>query len=1090
MAVFDDDEVIELFLEESREHLNGIEHGLLAIETEGENVSEEIINDVFRAIHSIKGGAGFLGFNNVKELSHDMENLLNLLRSKEILPSPDVITPLLSAADLLKNMINDARSSEEMDITEHITSLRTIITASLTDNNKQSLDNKIRILQSGGKEIFQISEFDLEQFHKAGKHIYLVEYDLIKDIQNKGKTPMEVISDLQKTGVFIDSKVDVDAVGNIDANIETMSIPFFILFATVLDTEVIGTMVEIDPSRIQKLSESDMNESVESPSDTNKVKKTVVVTENKQEEKPAETEEVLPQEPHVEEGIASTDSCTDKKPDNSTLKQQKQSMSDNLSDNTLRVNIKILNTLMTLAGELVLARNQLVQTVSSWDKASVENTSQRIDLITAELQEAIMSTRMQPIGNVFNKFRRVVRDMSMSLGKEVNLIIEGEDVELDKTIIEAIGDPLTHLVRNAVDHGLERKKDRVKNGKKPVGVIKLKAFHEAGQVIIEIEDDGRGINTDSIKKKALENGLYNKTQLDNMMEKEIINLIFYPGFSMAEKITDISGRGVGMDVVRTNLSKLGGIIDINTIVGLGSKFRIKLPLTLAIIPSLLVSVENERYAIPQVNLVELVRVPASQVKNKIEKIGSSLVIRLRGDLLPLIRFRDIAKITSDTYIDPATGDECSNRRENLVDRRNNLSKEMSEPLQQEQEADKSLSLHKGKNQQKRKGKDRRYRANSAINIVVVAAGDFHYGIIVDNLLDSEEIVVKPLGRHLQGCREYAGATILGDGHVALILDVVGISKNMELESNAREVEKESVMRTVDKNKTAENAQSLLVIENASAEYFAIPLGLISRIERITKDDIETLGGRRVVKYRGGSLLLFSIEEAVDVKPRTDMDNPYIVVFPVAGREVGILVSHVVDIVDAAVEIDEVTFIQPGIVGSVRIMDKIILLLDLYNIIARLMPEWVNEIKNKTSQDDNPTILIVEDSDFFRNQIKGFIEDAGFNVLSACDGLEGLELLDQHVEDIDIILTDIEMPNMDGLTMTKKIRSDTRFELIPIIAITSVAGDVATSKGREAGITEYMIKLDRENILEVVKRELTAASELAKIKFDSHSDTAA
>ncbi len=324
------------------------------------------------------------------------------------------------------------------------------------------------------------------------------------------------------------------------------------------------------------------------------------------------------------------------------------------AETTLRVSVKILDNLMTLAGELVLTRNQLIQAVASRNQQGVDTVSQRLDLVTSELQESIMSTRMQPIGNIFNKFKRVVRDLSRDLGKEVNLIIEGEEVELDKTIIEAIGDPLTHLVRNSVDHGIEIPAVRQRNNKPETGLLRLSAFHEGGQVIIEIEDDGAGINTDKLKAKVLEMGLFDRVHLESMSAKELNKLIFTPGLSTAKEVTDVSGRGVGMDVVHTNLSKLGGVIDIESSQGVGTTVSIKLPLTLAIIPSLIVTCQLERFAIPQVNLVELVRVPAAQIKERIEKIGEALVIRLRGELLPLVHLRDALGIKNPVYVDPAS----------------------------------------------------------------------------------------------------------------------------------------------------------------------------------------------------------------------------------------------------------------------------------------------------------------------------------------------------------------------------------------------------------------------------------------------------
>ncbi len=722
------------------------------------------------------------------------------------------------------------------------------------------------------------------------------------------------------------------------------------------------------------------------------------------------------------------------------------------------MNVIILDNLMTMAGELVLTRNQLVQAVTSHNQKGIDTVSQRLDMVTSELQEAIMSTRMQPIGNVFNKFKRVVRDLSKSLNKQIQLIIEGEEVELDKTIIEAIGDPLTHLVRNSVDHGIELPENRVTNGKDAEGLLKLSAYHEGGQVIIAIKDDGAGIDTAKLKEKAQAAGAYDRVQLDAMSEKELAKLIFMPGLSTAEKVTDVSGRGVGMDVVHTNLTELGGVIDIETSPGLGTTITIKLPLTLAIIPSQIITAGRERFAIPQVSLVELVRIPAAQVRERIEKIGAALVMRLRGELLPLVSLADTLK-TEKIYIDPATNEKCRDRRKIIEDRRG-VKREWNElpPGRDEDEEENE----KDRDERREHG-NRRVSPASAYNIVVLSAGDFHYGLIVDSLLDSEEIVVKPLGGHLRECKVYAGATIQGDGRIAMILDVVGLSNIMKLSTVAGNVKKQQQLQESLK-KGGEDSQSLLIVQNTPEEQMAIPLGLVSRIEKIKTTDIVITGGRRNIQYRGGSLPLFSVDEVANVgRYEEENANCYVVVFPIGGKEVGILMSEIVDILDTREGIDAISHRQPGILGSMIIFDKITLLVDLYGVVTTVMPEWSVLASQKIkAEGEGDNILIVEDSKFFMNQITEFVSEAGYNTFQAEDGVEALKVLEGN--NIDLVLTDIEMPNMDGLALTRRIREDERWRNLPIVAVTSVAGDVAEQRGREAGVDAYLIKLDREQII--------------------------
>jgi two-component system chemotaxis sensor kinase CheA len=740
-------------------------------------------------------------------------------------------------------------------------------------------------------------------------------------------------------------------------------------------------------------------------------------------------------------------------------------------ETSLRVHVSLLDQLMTLAGELVLSRNQLLQSITSGDQRSSETAGQRIDLITSELQEAIMLTRMQSIGNVFNKFPRVVRDLAQSLGKKIELTLEGKEVELDKTIIEAIGDPLNHLVRNSVDHGVELPQDRVKAGKNATGQIFLKAYHEAGQVNIEITDDGKGLDGNKLAAKAIDKGLITEDQAKLMSTRDKTNLIFLPGFSTAEKVTDVSGRGVGMDVVKTNLDQLGGIIDIDSEPGKGTTIRIKLPLTLAIIPCQIVLTGGERYAIPQVNLEELLRIPADQVCTRIERVGDADVVRLRGNLLPLIRLSEVIDV-DPVYSDPKTGETHPDRRKSLSDRRSKKS-----PLVEENGETTEVESGDCEAHQERTSEERRYHADSALNIVVVSTGAMKYGLVVDALNDSEEIVVKPLGRDLKKCKGYAGATIMGDGRVALILDVSNLAQmagltSLEATSRAAEVaaaESEAVRNSQDK-------QALLIFRNAEDEQFAAPLNLVERIEKIKYTDIETVGGKRVIKYRGGSLPLFSIDEVAMVKPLADLENMLVIVFNVAKREVGLLAMGPVDAQEINLNIDGVTLRQEGIMGSAIINDNTTLLVDIYEIVKALNPQWFETIAAMDAETGrDTTILFAEDSSFFRNQVKGSMEKEGFNVLEAEDGLIAWDLLEANADTIDLVVTDIEMPNLDGFGLTKKIKSHPAFMHLPVIALTTLAGDEDIAMGKKVGIDDYQIKLDREKLMNSIHAFLQAAA---------------
>ncbi|TYT75339.1 chemotaxis protein CheW [Desulfobotulus mexicanus] len=598
---------------------------------------------------------------------------------------------------------------------------------------------------------------------------------------------------------------------------------------------------------------------------------------------------------------------------------------------SLRVNVHLLDSLMTLAGELVLSRNQLSQSISTSNSRAVEVAGQRIDMITSELQEAIMRTRMQPIANIFDKFSRIVRDLSLSLDKKIDLSIHGNEVELDKTIIEAIQDPLTHLLRNAVDHGIEKPEIRLQKNKPEAGIIKLRAFHEAGQVNIEIEDDGKGMDPEAIASSALNKGMVTETELLTMGTREKINLIFLPGFSTAQQLTDVSGRGVGMDVVKTNLDRLGGIVDIESAMDKGTRIRIKLPLTLAIIPSQIISVGRERYAIPQVNLNELIRIPAAQVKERIEKVGNAPVLRLRGVLLPILNLAEVLGIPR-TYKDPVTGEEKPDRRTNIADRR---SPDLSSRVPENHKSDLSEEL------QPRKNKDRRYRAESAIHIAVVSTGAFSYGLLVDGLMDSEEIVVKPLGRHLKDCKGYSGATIMGDGRVALILDVASLAVMAALSSADSSASHNHQMHTDKIKSMKEDKTALLLFRNGEHGQCAVPLDLVERIERIRAADIEYAGGRRVLQYRGGSLPLHELTECTSLDPICVNEQVEVIVFRIDGREMGLMVNGPVDAVEVTIEMDQRTLKQPGIMGSIIVGGRTTLMVDIFTLVRTLLGSTVD-----------------------------------------------------------------------------------------------------------------------------------------------------
>jgi len=549
-----------------------------------------------------------------------------------------------------------------------------------------------------------------------------------------------------------------------------------------------------------------------------------------------------------------------------------------ITESTIRVDVDLLDRVMNLVGELVLARNQILQFGSTVEDAAFANAAQRLNLLTTELQEGVMKTRMQPIGNVWNKFPRVVRDLAHACGKQVVLELEGTGTELDRSIIEAIKDPLTHAVRNAVDHGFETPARRLAAGKPPAGRLHLRAYHEGGQVNIEVSDDGGGLDVSRIRTRAIERGLVTAERAGRMNDREVIHLVFQPGFSTAEKITNVSGRGVGMDVVKTNIEKIGGTVDISSQAGRGTTLKIKIPLTLAIIPALIITSRSERFAIPQVNLLELVRLEGEQTRRSIERLHGTTVYRLRGNLLPLV------------FLDQA--------------------------LQLGGQA----------------------APTDVVNIVVLQADDRQFGLVVDGICDTEEIVVKPLGKELKGLTAFAGATIMGDGRVALILDVLGIAQRANVVSASRE--RAMADKGAQARETTEARETLLVFRVGEGGRMAIPLSMVSRLEEISAALVEQAAGCDVVQYRGAILPLVHLgrELRLAAGDRDAMLPLQVVVYSEGGRSVGFVVDQILDIVEEPVAVRQ-RGSRSGVLGAVVVQGKVTDLLDVHGVIRRSTPSF-------------------------------------------------------------------------------------------------------------------------------------------------------
>jgi two-component system chemotaxis sensor kinase CheA len=698
----------------------------------------------------------------------------------------------------------------------------------------------------------------------------------------------------------------------------------------------------------------------------------------------------------LHEGGGSAERADTAKPEEDTAK------SSAVVDANIRVGVVLLDKLMDLVGELVLTRNQILQFNTEREDPALNTTSQRLNLITTELQEGVMKTRMQPIGMVWNKLPRVVRDMSVSLGKQIRLETDGAETELDRTIIEAIKDPLVHLVRNACDHGIEPAEARVRAGKPAQGKLSLRAYHEGGQVNIEIGDDGAGVDVERVKQKAIEKGLLRPEQAQKLGDREALNLIFQPGFSTAEAITKVSGRGVGMDVVRSNIEKIGGVVDINSLPGVGTTVKLKIPLTLAIIPGLVINSGGERFVIPQVSLLELIRLEGDSSEKHIEYVHGTPVYRRRGSLLPI------------AYLNQVLGLKSPQRAE-------------------------------------------------AVSMVVLQAEDRQFGLVVDGINDTQEIVVKPLGKQLKGLTVYAGATIMGDGKVALILDVLGIGQRSGVLAQSREQTRSA---TEHKAQSAIDQQRLLLFCAGSFERLAVPLSLVARLEEFPRSSIEHAGGRQVVQYRNRILPLVSLREVLEaggqVQEQT-ADPAQVIVFNDGDRSVGLMVDQILDVAEDAVTVRQNSN-RKGLMGSAVVGKRVTDFLDLNYVLSASAEDW---FQSKRAPANGKVVLVAEATAFARGLIRSGLDMAGYRVLEAANLDEAIRELEQHP--VDIAVAALDLPPHGSAALRAAMGRRPEWKAIPVLALAESAEQLEAQAGQAADFAACQVKSDREAMLDAVAR---------------------
>ena len=689
-------------------------------------------------------------------------------------------------------------------------------------------------------------------------------------------------------------------------------------------------------------------------------------------------------------------------------------------DSNIRVGVGLLDKLMDLVGELVLTRNQILQFNVEREDPALNATSQRLNLITAELQEGVMKTRMQPIGVVWNKLPRVVRDMSMTLGKQIHVQMDGAETELDRTIIEAIKDPLMHVIRNSCDHGIEIPEVRIRAGKPPKGVLTLRAYHEGGQVNIEIADDGAGIDVTRLKRRALENGLLRPEQAEKLSDREALSLIFLPGFSTAKTVTNFSGRGVGMDVVKSHIEKIGGVVDVFSRLGEGTTVKLRIPLTLAIIPGLVITSGGERFVIPQVSLLELIRLEVDQSGKHIEHVHGTPVYRRRGSLLPI------------AYLNQVLGLKAADQTE-------------------------------------------------ALSMVVLQAEDRQFGLVVDGINDTQEIVVKPLGKQLKGLTLYAGATIMGDGRVALILDVLGIGQRSGVLAQFLE---QTRVTGQQKAQSEIAQQRLLLFRAGSFARLAVPLSLVARLEEFPQSAIEHASGGEVVQYRNRILPLVSLRKVLEPyapDPGQPSDPVQVVVFNDGDSSVGMVVDEILDVTEEAVTVRQGSE-RNGLLGSAVVGKQVTDFLDLHEV---LRAAGGNRFQGTDGHASGQRILVADASAFSRGMVRSGLDMAGYVVLEAANLDEVLSKLERRP--VNVVLAALDLPPGGSSALLAVMRHRPEWQKIPVVALADSGEQVQAAAARTAGFEDCLAKFDRALVLESVARLVSPPAAFAMVAAGSEGE---
>lgn len=949
------DDLTQEFLVETNDSLQALDQDLVRLEQNPDDA--EIIKNIFRVMHTVKGTCGFLGLQRLASVAHSAENVMDKIRDGAFKITPEITSLILEAIDRVKMLIGhleEAGAEPEGEDSELISRLNQCAETGTAGGSSGSV------------------------------------------AAAPTPAPAEKVSKTPD----LDEEIDFDPIPAPGVEIASAAAPA----VNISKTPDLDEEIDFDPIPAPGV--------VIAPAAAPVPAAKPVISEK------AKTDAVAEGLKASEDGPKKSGAAAG-------------ASAGSAAGQSIRVNLDVLENLMQMVGELVLTRNQLLQLLRSNGGSNNGNFSrpmQRLNLITTELQEGVMKTRMQPIGNAWAKFPRLVRDLAVDLSKKIELKMIGAETDLDRQMLEAIKDPLTHMVRNSADHGIEKPADRVAKGKSEAGTVTLSAYHEGGHIIIKVADDGKGLDVERIKAKALANGLATEAELKTMSDKQVYQFVFRAGFSTAEKVTAVSGRGVGMDVVVSNIEKIGGTVELDSWAGKGSEFLIKLPLTLAIMPVLIFECAGENFAIPQIRVSEIVHAVKSSEENKkddyvIEMINDSPVLRLRDRLLPLISLSGVLQLDRS-----------------------------------------SSSKHANENKSK---------VQSIESFVVVCeVGSQSVGIMVDKVFHTEEIVVKPVSESIKNLDVYSGCTILGDGSVIMILDPNGIIKTAGVEGAVenKKAAKEALIGEEG------NIVSFLMFKGWGKTPKAVPLELVSRLEEVDCTKAEWSGNQRVVQYRGGLMRLVMPEPDV---PIPDSGTHDAIVFADGDRVMGLIVENIVDIVKQEMDIKSLIG-EKGLIGSIIINGQTTDVIDVSYFFSSVFKDWLGHqdanIKIGDINEAQKHILLVDDSPFFRKFMKPVLVVANYKVTTAENGLVALSILEQRAKDFDLVISDIDMPEMNGVEFLQKCRADKRFSSLPYIALTSHSEE---DLGDDIKLfNAFVTKSDRDRLLTVIKDVLAEKERIA------------